>query len=299
MLHVTLRLALAAVLLGAAVAKLRRPAESGAALSALLRPRHGAAGGGFPLGAVVALEVALAAGVAAGLDVAALAAAAFLLAGALLLARALRAGRRGAPCGCFGARSRVSRLAVARAALLAAAFAALPLVPRSDPSPETWLAAGLALALLGVAGLGVAVLALAREVGMLRLAVGPQGALEIPEEGPPLGSDSGLAPHLDPRVGGDDLPLALAVFSSEGCGMCRRLAPGVAALGRHPHVSLLEFDEVRDAGLWRRLGVPGSPYAIAMDGAGRVLAKGTFNSIAQLESVLASAERRLAEAARV
>ena len=80
--------------------------------------------------------------------------------------------------------------------------------------------------------------------------------------------------------------------------LAKKLWAPIAALGRHPHVSLLELDEVRDAEHWRRLGIPGSPYAIAIDGDGRVLAKGTFNSIAQLESVLASAERRLAESAR-
>ena len=285
MLHLAVRLVLAAVLAGAAVAKLRRPAESRAALAGLL--------GRAPLAAIVAVELVLAAGVAAGLDAAAIAAAAFMFAGAVVLARALRAGHAGAPCGCFGARSRVSTLAVARAALLGVAFALLPLVPRTDPSADAWLAIGLAVALLAVAVLGVAVLALAREVGMLRLAVGPQGALEIPEEGPALGSDSGLAAHLDPRVGGAGVALALVVFSSEGCALCRGLAPGIAALGRHPHVSLLELDEVRDAEHWQRLGIPGSPYALAVDAGGRVLAKGTFNSLAQLESVLAAAERRL------
>ena len=80
---------------------------------------------------------------------------------------------------------------------------------------------------------------------------------------------------------------------------CRRLAPGIQAFARHPHVSLLELDEVADAAHWRRLNVPGSPYAIALDGGGRVLAKGTFNSIAQLESVVATAERRVAAPARV
>jgi hypothetical protein len=296
-LHLAVRLALAALLLGAAAAKLRRPAESRDALRGMVSgaASRGRAASWLPLAAVVAAEVALAAGVAAGLDVAALAAAGFLLAGAALLARALRAGRAGAPCGCFGARSRISRAAVVRAVLLAAAFAALPLVPRTDPSAEAWLATGLAAALAGVAALGVAVLALAREVGMLRLAVGPQGALEVAGEGPELGSDSGLEAHVDPRVGGDGL--ALAVFSSEGCGMCRRLAPGIQAFARHPHVSLLELDEVRDAEHWRRLNVPGSPFAVALAGDGRVLAKGTFNSIAQLESVLAAAERRAREAA--
>jgi hypothetical protein len=43
--------------------------------------------------------------------------------------------------------------------------------------------------------------------------------------------------------------------------------------------------------------VPGSPFAVAIGRDGRVLAKGTFNSLAQLESVLATAERRRREGA--
>jgi hypothetical protein len=38
--------------------------------------------------------------------------------------------------------------------------------------------------------------------------------------------------------------------------------------------------------------VPGSPYAVALDADGTVLAKGTFNNLAQLESILAAGERR-------
>ena len=294
MLHVAARCALAVVLLAAAVSKLRDGRAGREALANLVPAS--VAGPLWP--ALVAAELALAAGVALGLDAAALAAAALLLAGAALLLRALRAGRAGAACGCFGARSRVSRAAVARNVLLAAAFAALPLVPRDDLAADTWLAIGLVAALVAVAVLAVAVAALAREVGMLRLAIGPQSALEIPEEGPPLGSDSGLAAHLDPRVGLDGLPLALAVFSSEGCRLCRTLAPAIASLGRDPHVHLLELDEVRDAEHWERLAVPGSPYAIAMDRVGTVLAKGTFNSLAQLESILGTAERRIEAPAR-
>ena len=47
--------------------------------------------------------------------------------------------------------------------------------------------------------------------------------------------------------------------------------------------------------VWRELGIPGSPFAIALDREGTVLAKGTFNNLAQLETVLAAAERRRAE----
>jgi hypothetical protein len=288
MLHVVVRCALAAVLLAAAATKAARRHEARIALRGLVP--------WLPLPVLIAIEAGLAVGVAGGLDGAALLAAAFMLAAAAVLGRALRAGRAGAPCGCFGARSRVSRAAVVRALALAAAFAALPLVPRDDLSAEAWLAIGLAVALAGVAALTVAVLALAREVGMLRLAVGPQSALEIPEEGPPLGADSGLAPLLDPRA--DPQAIGLAVFTSEGCRLCRSLEPAIEALGRDPLVALVELDEVRHAGHWRRLGIPGSPFALALDADGRVLAKGTFNSLPQLESVLAAAERRRRDPAR-
>jgi hypothetical protein len=42
--------------------------------------------------------------------------------------------------------------------------------------------------------------------------------------------------------------------------------------------------------------VPGAPFAVALDRDGTVLAKGTFNSLGQLESVMATAERRRREA---
>ena len=282
MLHVVVRCLLAAVLVAAAALKAARPGESKAALQGLAP--------GLPLAVLVGLELALAAGVAAGLDAAAFSASVFMLGAAGLLGRALADGHEGAPCGCFGARSKVSRLAVLRALALSGAFLALPFVPRDDLTADAWLAIGLGVALLAVAVLGVAVLALAREVGMLRLAVGPQAALEVPEEGPPIGSDSGLAAYRDPRA--DASVLGLAVFTSGGCRLCQALAPAVESLGRDPHVTLVTLDEVRDAEHWGRLDVPGSPYAVALDEHGRVLAKGTFNSQPQLESVLATAERR-------
>jgi hypothetical protein len=194
-------------------------------------------------------------------------------------------GRAGAPCACFGARGRVSQLSVGRAALLAAAFALLPLLPRRPLATDEWLAVGLGAALLGLAALAVVVLALAREVGALRLALGPQSALEIPHEGPEVGGHTELMAVEPGRLG-------LAVFTSEACRLCQALEPAVRALGRDPLVELRTFDEVADAAAWAAADVPGSPFAVAVDEDGTVLAKGTFNSAAQLESVLAAAERR-------
>jgi hypothetical protein len=186
----------------------------------------------------------------------------------------------------------VSGLGIARNLLLAAAFAALASVSSIELSTDQWLGIGLGLALAACAGLAVAVVALAREVGMLRLRLGSTGALEVTGEGPELGVP---APELVARIPLDRARTALAVFTSEGCQMCRSLEPAIQSLAREPEVAVGVFDEVADAELWRGLAIPGSPFAIALDRDGTVLAKGTFNNLAQLESVIATAERRRAE----
>lgn len=245
--------------------------------------------------ALIWTELVLAAGIVAGVDAAAYAAALMMVAFAVALLVALARGRAGAPCACFGSRSRVSRSAVARNVVLAAAFAALPLIPTRTLTTDEWLAVGLALALAACLGLAVAVLALAREVGMLRLRLGPDSALEIPGEGPELGSRARLVERFEP---GERAQLALAVFVSESCAVCSGLEPAIESLAREPVLTVASFEEGAEPGAWDDLAVPGSPYAVAMALDGTVLAKGTFNNLAQLESVLATAERRASAADR-
>jgi hypothetical protein len=286
-LEVAARLVLGGILAGASVAKLASPATSRAALSTF--------GVGDPRAqwlvwaALIAAELTLAGGVIAGADVAAFLAAGLMLLFAATMATALMRGRAGAPCACFGARSTVGMGAIARNLGLAAAFAALPFLPASELSTDEWLGLGLAVALLACAGLAVAVLALAREVGMLRLRLGPSTALEIDAEGPPLGSPTELAGRLPI---GDETELALAVFTSEGCHVCHALAPSIESLAGDPLLAVSTFEERADAEIWERHAIPGSPFALALDLDGTVLAKGTFNNLAQLESVLAAGERR-------
>jgi len=284
---------LGAVLLVAAALKLRNPDRSAASMSTY----------GFPpgaprwlaLGIVVAAELALGAGVIAGLDQAAFAAAALMALFALTMISTILQGKAGKPCACFGGGSTVGWPAVGRNALLAAAFAAIPFIPES-PSTDTWLAVGLVVALLAVAGLAVAVLALAREVGMLRLRLGPASALEVAHEGPEVGGRVSLIERFDfaPRN-----ELALAVFTSGGCHVCRSLEPAVESLRGEPALAVAVFEENEDADVWEALDIPGAPYAIALERDGTVGAKGTFNNLSQLESVLATAERRGAERRRI
>ena len=60
---------------------------------------------------------------------------------------------------------------------------------RAEPVDRPVARDRLGVALLLCLGLGVAVVALAREVGMLRLRLGPAAALEVPEEGRSPASD--------------------------------------------------------------------------------------------------------------
>jgi hypothetical protein len=275
------------VLLGSAGAKLAAPTRTRAALATfgLVTPRARA----LAWSGALAVETGLGLGVAVGLAAAAWAAAALMLAFATLLAHALRAGRAGEPCGCLGARSRVTPLALARTVGLAGAFALLPLVPDSQPSAEAWLAIGLGVALAGIAVLAVLLLALAREVGELRLALPPQLPLEIEGEGPERGT---RAAAIDRFVPQPSARFALAVFASDGCPLCQALAPAVAALRRDPLLAVETFDEREDSDVWRALGIPGSPYAVVLALDGTVLAQGTFNSARQLEALVATGEAR-------
>ena len=274
---------LSAVLLVAAAGKARAGASGRDALrvygleSARLRA--------VAWGAAIAAEAGLAVGVAIDVD-AAFAAAALLFAFALAQGVAIARGRAGAPCGCFGGRARLGWRTVARTAMLASAFLTLPFLPDTEPSTEAWLGIGLVVALVGVAALAVALLALARELGELRLAVAPQAALSIDHEGPELGGRVGLIDRFEGRS-----PLSVATFTSPNCSLCAALEPSLRLLANDPGVELQLFDEEADPDAWAALAVPGSPYAVVLAPDGEVLAKGTFNSLYQLESLLAHATR--------
>jgi hypothetical protein len=280
---------LALALAVSAALKAWRPARSAAALAT-----YGvvaAASQRVAIWLLVAVEATLAVALAGGAGWASAAAAGLFAAFAVATAAALAAGRAGRPCACFGSSSRLGWSSSARATALAlvAGVTALGVLPSAPSGYDRWLTLGLSLTLAAVAALSVAVFALAREVGVLRLSGGARGALEIPEEGPELGS---AQPWAAAVTAGPRATLRLAVFSSEGCPLCAQVAPAVAHVAADPLLGVRVFDEHADAAIWRAAGVPGSPYAIALSGDGTALAKGTFNSLGQLESVLATARFR-------
>jgi hypothetical protein len=218
-------------------------------------------------GALIATEAALAAGIAAGSATAAYAAGLLLAGFTVTQLTALARGNAGVPCGCFGAGGRLSRASAGRTALLAVACAALPAVGPGDGIPLLVTAAVAAAAVVLAAG----------------RRSGPRGALEIDGEGPPLGQPSPLATWFG------DADLALALFTSPGCALCRRVAPAAAAL---EGVDVRRFDEREHPEAWAAARVPGAPFAVALGPGGVVLAKGTVNDARQLASVVDAARER-------
>jgi hypothetical protein len=142
----------------------------------------------------------------------------------------------------------------------------------------------------------VVVVALARQVGTLHLRLGPRGALEIDDEGPPLGE---ALPSVTARAAdGDRVALGgpgagrLVLFSSPTCIVCREVAPGVPAAAR---AAGLEAQVLHDPDAERAFEVPGTPFLVVLDEAGIVRAKGTVNNLEQMEGLVDTAARRMRE----
>jgi uncharacterized membrane protein YphA (DoxX/SURF4 family) len=279
------RVLTAAILLWAAVAKLtsRDPGRlEPYGIPATLR-----APGYYLLAAV---EAAVAAALLLGASFAPFAAVALGVVFVAALSYARARGIRRLDCGCFGSEERSVEALLLRAAgfTMLAGLGALS-VEVSTPSQDTVVVVALATLAVAVVVLGALVLALYRQVGVLTLRVGPGVALELAEEGPVLGE---AAPEFEElaRTGPE-----LAVFFSPGCRLCRQLAPAVRALARDglPVHVLYENEE---PGTFERWAVPGTPFVVhVVDGI--VAAKGTVNTLEQLEQLLAVGSGRVEYAA--
>jgi hypothetical protein len=163
-----------------------------------------------------------------------------------------------------------------------------------------WWAAAFVVQWILLAVLAIVVAALARQIGVLHLRLGPLGALEVDDEGPPIGEapEARTSRGRDgtPTLVGGPGPRRLLAFVSPTCPICERLLPSfpaaAAATGFVPQV-------VSDPDLEAAYGVPGTPFVVVLDELGMVRSKGTVNSLEQVEGLLDSARRRIAEAEEV
>jgi methylamine dehydrogenase accessory protein MauD len=180
-----------------------------------------------------------------------------------------------------------------------------------------WLVSYVVLWILVVA-LSVLVLALARQIGVLHLRLGPRGALEIDDEGPPLGEapepfDARALNGREVTVGGPGEP-QLLFFVSPGCPICKQLLPSLAPAARASRMTPIAVVDVEEPAareayshsdpgvplvaapaLVGSYDVPGTPYAVVLDAIGVVRAKGTVNNLEQIEGLVDTARRRVEE----
>lgn len=180
---------------------------------------------------------------------------------------------------------------------------------------QGWWVASYVILWFLVVVLCFVVVALARQVGTLHLRLGPRGALEMDDEGPPLGEAPVPAEinTLDGRVftlGGPG-PAQVVMFVSPGCHLCEAVLPstGVAAKSKGMDATVLvDADPLEAAHVFgaRKLNanvavagdlvgayaVPGSPYVVILDDLGVARAKGTVNNLEQLEGLIDTAIQR-------
>ncbi|WP_374574445.1 methylamine dehydrogenase accessory protein MauD [Phenylobacterium sp.] len=168
-----------------------------------------------------------------------------------------------------------------------------------------------------VLGLSVTVAALARQIGVLHERIAPVGALATgrgPEVGDPVPRIAGRLLEggaLD--IGeplGAEARLRLLLFVSSACPICKKLIPLAKAFAKSERVDVIFVGDAEpaeqrqfvakqglegfpfvngpDVGMTFR--VERLPYAVLVDQAGKVAAKGLVNSREHLESLVTAHE---------
>jgi methylamine dehydrogenase accessory protein MauD len=184
---------------------------------------------------------------------------------------------------------------------------------------ETLIASQIVLAVM-VLGLGITCLALARQIGVLHERIAPAGALsvnrrlKVGDAAPSMALEA-----IDGRklAVGEAGASQLFFFLSPDCPICKTLLPvvrsiasaerdwlgvvlasdgGDAAAHRafQDREKLGEFPYVLSEPLGRAFGVGKLPYAVLVDGAGKVASMGIVNSREHLESLFEAKERGVA-----
>ena len=163
---------------------------------------------------------------------------------------------------------------------------------------------------------GVAILALARQIGVLHERIAPAGAL-MSGAGPGVGEQS---PRIEVHamggnavtVGGALAPgrLRLMFFVSSACPICKKLIPIAQSFARSERIEVLfmgDADAEEQRGLMRQFGIDERsfvngpevgmafrvdklPYAVLLDDNGRIASKGLVNSREHFESLVIARE---------
>jgi hypothetical protein len=285
------RIVVGLVLLWAAAAKLRRREDLADWLTTYGVPQRYARDVGYGvLGAEAVVGFLVLFGIA--LPASAYAAVALGLVFVVALGVAKLRGVERLRCGCFGASEGQTTHLLLRAGVftLLALVAAFGVGLDVSASAETVVGVVLVLLSLAVVGLSLLVLALYRQVGVLTLRISPRVPFELAEEGPEVGKP---APSLEGLRG---RRAEVVFFFSSTCRICRQLSPGVSALARQGLKVVVVEEEQDEEGAFARWNVPGTPFVVHVAD-GVVAAKGTVNTLEELEALLDTGRARIHAAA--
>src|SRR3569833_4373044 len=173
---------------------------------------------------------------------------------------------------------------------------------------------------IAVISLGVIVIALARQIGVLHERIAPVGALKI-DSGPAVGDKApvmtlptlgGALAHIGQTLAAGRSQLLL--FVSPDCPVCKEIIPVVKSFARDERLSVLYVSDGRSEELRKyiqrmgldaaafvnspeagmRFGVGKLPYAVLIDDAAVVVASGHVNSREHLESLVVAKQMGLA-----
>ena len=150
-------------------------------------------------------------------------------------------------------------------------------------SGSVWIASYVML-WVAVLVLGVTVVALLRQIGVLHLRVAPMG-VHFAGEGPELDQP---APVIDLDVDYAEADITVLAFTSPTCEICQSLKPDLRRLERHyDELRLRLVDHDDDPASFAEFSVRSTPYLVAVDRDGVVRSRGVANTIDQVEEMLA------------
>ncbi len=131
--------------------------------------------------------------------------------------------------------------------------------------------------------LGVTVIALLRQIGILHTRVAPMG-VHFAGEGPDLDEPAPALPSLEYRTN----EVSLIAFTSPTCEICASLHPGLVRLAKAtPGLELRTIDAELEREVFSAFKVRSTPYLVAVDHDGIVRSRGVANTLDQAEEMLA------------
>lgn len=138
---------------------------------------------------------------------------------------------------------------------------------------------------VAVAVLGLAVVALARQIGVLHARVAPMGT-HFAGEGPELD-----APAPDVGLDWAVSPLTLVAFTSPTCTVCRELRPSLDALARQEPGLRLQTVDLSETTrpVFDAFNVRSTPYVVVVERGGSVVGRGVANTLEQIEELVREA----------